>query len=151
MKVVIGSDHGGFEMKQELVKAIEAMGIPVIDFGAYSKDPVDYPDIAHLVATKVAADREYVGVVIDGAGVGSAMTANKVPGVRAAHCHDTFTARNSREHNDANVLTLGGRVIGGGAAEEIVKVWLGSSFLGGRHARRVEKIMIVERKYLKTE
>jgi ribose 5-phosphate isomerase B len=150
MRVVIGSDHGGFELKQDLVKYIESLGIPVTDFGTYSKDPVDYPDIAHLVASKVAADPEFVGVIIDGAGVGSCMTANKVPGVRAAHCHCTFTARNSREHNDANVLTLGARVLGPGLAQEIVKTWLGCSFLGDRHARRVEKIMIVEKKYCRS-
>lgn len=148
MKVYIGSDHGGYDMKEHLKGTVEGLGYQVTDLGAYSKDPVDYPDIAFLIAERVSHEPEALGIMVDGAGVGSAMTANKVPGVRAAACYDTFTARNSREHNDANMLTLGGRVIGLGTAEEIVKVWLSISFLGGRHSRRVDKIMAVEKKYL---
>lgn len=150
VKVYIGSDHGGFEMKEHLRPFMEGLGFQVIDFGAYSKEPVDYPDIAFLVAEKVSGEAGSVGVIIDGAGMGSAMTANKVPGVRAAACYDTFCARNSKEHNDANVLTLGGRVTGIGLAEEIVRVWLATGFAGGRHSRRVDKIMSVEKRYLQT-
>jgi ribose 5-phosphate isomerase B len=149
MKIYIGSDHGGFEMKEQLKSFIEGLGCQVVDFGCYSKDPVDYADIAFLVAEKVSKEEGAFGIVIDGAGIGSAMTANKVPGVRAAPCYDTYCARNSKEHNDANVLTLGGRITGAGVAEEIVKVWLSTSFLGGRHARRVDKIMAVEKRFLR--
>ncbi|MDQ7822126.1 MAG: ribose 5-phosphate isomerase B [Candidatus Eremiobacteraeota bacterium] len=149
MKVYIGSDHGGFEMKEQLKPYIESLGFQVVDFGAYSRDPVDYPDITFLVAEKVSHDQGALGIMIDGAGIGSAVTANKVPGVRAAPCYDTYCARNSREHNDVNMLTLGGRVTGAGMAEEIVKVWLTTKFLGGRHSRRVDKIMSVEQRFLK--
>lgn len=149
MRVVIGADHGGFEMKEDLKKLLDELGVPSVDYGTYSKDPVDYPDIALLVAQEVASKPDTVGIIVDGAGIGSAITANKVPGIRAAHCHDSFTAKNSREHNDANVLTLGGRAIGLGQAREVTTVWLASAFLGDRHARRVEKMMAVEAKFLK--
>ena len=149
MKVYIGSDHGGFEMKEHLKCFIENLGHQIIDFGTYSKDAVDYPDIAFLVAEKIGKESGTLGIMIDGAGVGSAITANKVPGVRAAACYDTFCARNSREHNDVNLLTLGGKVTGFGMAEEIVKVWLSTNFAGGRHSRRVEKMMAVEKKFLR--
>ncbi|MHB2018209.1 MAG: ribose 5-phosphate isomerase B [Candidatus Xenobia bacterium] len=149
--VIIGADHGGFELKQELVKALQDGGHQVEDYGTHSRDPVDYPDIALLVAEAVAGRRDAVGIIIDGAGIGSAITANKVAGIRAACCHDSFSARNSREHNNANVLTLGGRVIGGGAAAEVVRVWLESRFAGARHQRRVDKMLDVERKYLRCE
>lgn len=149
MRVVIGSDHGGFEMKQDLVKYVKEMGLEVVDYGTHSMDPVDYPDIALLIATAVQADpQRTLGIMVDGAGIGSAMTANKVPGVRAAACYDTFTAKNSREHNDANVLTLGGRVTGIGLAREIVKTWLCTPFGGARHARRIEKMLQVERRFM---
>lgn len=149
LKVFLGSDHGGFELKEDLKKFLDESGYNVVDYGCYSADPVDYPDIALLVAETVSQNPGALGIIIDGAGIGSAITANKVPGIRAAHCHEAFTARNSREHNDANILTLGGRVIGAGLAREIVKVWLSSCFLGDRHARRVEKMMAVERKYIR--
>lgn len=150
MRVVIGSDHGGYALKQDLAALIRELGHDLVDYGTHSPDPVDYPDIALLVATAVAADPAHtVGIVLDGAGTGSAITANKVPGVRAAACYDTFTARNSREHNNANVLSLGSRVTGVELAKEIVKTWLGSSFSGGRHSRRVEKMLQVERRYCK--
>ncbi|MCR5662792.1 MAG: ribose 5-phosphate isomerase B [bacterium] len=149
MRVVIASDHGGFAMKKELVGFIKGLGYEVVDYGTHSTDPVDYPDFALLVANAVAADpARTVGIMIDGAGVGSAMAANKVTGVRAAACYDTFTAKNSRAHNDANMLTLGGRVTGIATAQEIVKVWLGTAFEGGRHGRRVEKILQIERRYM---
>jgi len=151
LRVVIGSDHGGYEMKKDLVGLLKELGHEVVDFGTHSTEPVDYPDVACLVATAVAREPggSTVGIVIDGAGTGSAMTANKVPGVRAAACYDTFTARNSREHNHANVLTLGSRNTGIEVAKEIVKVWLGTTFGGGRQLRRIEKMMQVERRFMR--
>jgi len=151
VRVVIGSDHGGYEMKKDLLGLLKELGHEVVDFGTHSTDPVDYPDVACLVATAVAREQNgsTVGIVIDGAGTGSAMTANKVPGVRAAACYDTFTARNSREHNHANVLTLGSRNTGIEIAREIVKVWLGASFGGARHLRRIEKMLQVERRFMR--
>lgn len=151
MKVVIGSDHGGYELKKELVGLLRELGHEAVDFGTHSTEAVDYPDIAALVATAVAQEPggQTVGIMIDGAGVGSAMTANKVPGVRAAACYDVYTARNSREHNMANVLTLGSRNTGVDVAREIVKMWLATPFGGPRHGRRVEKISQVERRFLR--
>lgn len=148
-RVVIASDHGGFELKKELVAWLSQAGWEVVDYGVHSTDAVDYPDMALLVAQAVAHDGGALGIVIDGAGIGSAITANKVPGVRAAPCYDTFTARNSREHNNANVLSLGGRVVGGGVAQEIVRIWLETPFAGGRHQRRVDKMMAVESRFLR--
>ncbi len=149
MRVIIGSDHGGFALKQDLVGFVRELGHEVVDYGTHSTDPVDYPDIALLVASAVAADpQRTVGIMVDGAGIGSAITANKVPGVRAAPCYDLFTAKNSREHNDANVLTLGGRVTGVGLAQDIVRTWLTTPFGGQRHARRVEKMLQVERRFM---
>lgn len=151
MRVVIGSDHGGYEMKKDLIGLLKELGHEVVDFGTHSTEPVDYPDVACLVATAVAREQggTTVGIMIDGAGTGSAITANKVPGVRAAACYDTFTARNSREHNHANVLTLGSRNTGIEIAKEIVKVWLGSTFSGGRQQRRIEKVLQVERRFMR--
>jgi ribose 5-phosphate isomerase B len=149
LRVIIGSDHGGFALKTDLIGFIRELGHEVVDYGTHSVDPVDYPDIALLVASAVAADPERtLGIMVDGAGIGSAMTANKVPGVRAAPCYDPFTAKNSREHNDANVLTLGGRVTGVGLARDIVKAWLSTPFGGQRHARRIEKMLQIERRFL---
>ncbi|MEQ8168594.1 MAG: ribose 5-phosphate isomerase B [Candidatus Eremiobacterota bacterium] len=149
MKVIIGSDHGGFELKEVLKKYIKTLGHEITDYGTYSKDPVDYPDIAFLVASTVSKEGNSLGIVIDGAGCGSAMTANKVPGIRASACYDCFTAWNSRAHNDANVLTLGSRVTGEELVKRIVSTWLSTDFEGGRHSRRVAKIMDVERKHVK--
>jgi ribose 5-phosphate isomerase B len=150
VRVVIGSDHGGFPVKQELMQLVRDLGHEVVDFGTHSTEPVDYPDIACLVATAVAREPNgTVGIMIDGAGTGSAITANKVPGIRAAACYDTFTAKNSREHNNANVLTLGSRNTGIEILKDIVKVWLSSSFLGSRHLRRIEKMLQVERRFMK--
>lgn len=150
MRVVIGADHGGYPLKQELLQFVRDLGHEVVDFGTHGTDPVDYPDIACLVATAVAREpNTTVGIMIDGAGTGSAITANKVPGVRAAACYDAFTARNSREHNNANMLTLGSRNTGIEVSKEIVKAWLGTSFSGGRHMRRIEKMLQVERRFLK--
>lgn len=149
-KIVIGSDHGGFEMKETLKLFLMELGYEVEDVGTHSADAVDYPDFAHAVAHEVVSAPGTRGVMIDGAGVGSAMTANKVPGVRAAACYDVYTARNSRLHNNANMLTLGSRVITADAAKEILKVWLETDFEGGRHEQRVDKIMAVEKNYLKS-
>jgi ribose 5-phosphate isomerase B len=146
MKVIIGSDHGGFDLKEVLKGFITGLGHQVVDYGTYSKAPVDYPDFAFLVADMVSREPGTLGIVIDGAGCGSAMTANKVPGIRAAACYDCFTAWNSRAHNDANVLTLGSRVTGDELIKRIVSTWLGTEFEGARHSRRVSKIMDVEKK-----
>lgn len=138
-RVAIGADHGGYEMKEAL-KSMLAADYEVIDCGTHSKDPVDYPDIAVAVARLVATGEAWRGIVIDGAGIGSCMAANKIAGARAAMCYDQATAVNSREHNNANVLTLGAGLIGPNLAHQIVKVWLGTEFGGGRHAGRVAKI-----------
>ena len=150
MKVLIGADHGGYELKQELLAWMRAQGIDFLDYGTHSSDAVDYPDFALLVAQGVvSAPDEYVGIVIDGAGCGSAITANKVPGARAAACYCTFTAKNSRRHNAANILSLGSKAVGAENAKEIVAAFLGSEFEGGRHARRIEKIMAIEHRFYK--
>ncbi len=143
-RIVIGSDHGGFALKEELKKHLQASGQTVEDVGTHSTEPVDYPDIAFLVATAVSSNPQTLGVVIDGAGVGSCMAANKVRGVRAACCNDLYTARNSREHNHANLLTLGSMVIGPGLMKQIVDLWLATPPAPGRHAARVEKLMRLE-------
>ena len=145
--VAIGTDHGGVELKNLLIKELNNLGYTVQDCGTHTTDPVDYPDVALAVATLVAEGKAWRGVVIDGAGIGSCMAANKVPGVRAAMCYDYATAVNSREHNDANVLTLGAGLIGNNLARQILTTWLATDFSGGRHAKRVDKIMAIEKKY----
>ncbi len=145
--VAIGTDHGGVELKNLLIKELNTLGYTVQDCGTSTADPVDYPDIALAVATLVAEGKAWRGVVIDGAGIGSCMAANKVPGVRAAMCYDYATAVNSREHNDANVLTLGAGLIGNNLAKQILTTWLATDFGGGRHAKRVDKIVAIEKKY----
>jgi ribose 5-phosphate isomerase B len=147
--VTIGSDHGGYEMKEALKKDLEALGLTVLDVGTHNREAVDYPDFALAVARKVSSGEAWRGVVIDGAGIGSCMAANKVRGVRAAMAYDHASAVNSREHNDANVLTLGAGLIGPNLAKQILKTWLSTEFGGGRHANRVEKIMKIENEYLK--
>jgi ribose 5-phosphate isomerase B len=147
--VAIGADHGGFSMKEDLKTVLGELNCKVHDFGAHSTNPVDYPDYAHLVASAVARKTCDLGIIIDGAGIGSCMAANKVPGVRAAMCYDEASARNSREHNGANVLTLGGKVISSDQMRQIVRVWLSSDLTEDRHRRRVEKISAIERRYLK--
>jgi ribose 5-phosphate isomerase B len=149
MAVVIGADHGGFALKATLVEFLRSNGFTVIDVGTRDEQPCDYPEFAHEVARKVAAGEARLGIMIDGAGIGSCMTVNKVPGIRGASCAHEFTARNAREHNNANVLTLGSRLIGSELAKAVVKIFLQTPFAGGRHAARVEKILDVERKYLK--
>lgn len=142
--VALGSDHGGFELKGALLSYLREQGYAVLDCGTFSTEAVDYPDLAEAVARKVASCEAWRGIVIDGAGIGSCMAANKVPGVRAAMCYDHATAVNSREHNDANVLALGAGLIGLALAKQIVSTWLSTEFAGGRHAPRVEKIMALE-------
>jgi ribose 5-phosphate isomerase B len=149
--VAIGADHGGYELKEMLRGTLEELGYAVVDCGTDSTASVDYPEFAHAVAHLVAQGRAWRGIVVDGAGIGSCMAANKVPGVRAAMCYDQATAVNSREHNHANVLTLGAGLIGPSLARQIVKTWLETPVGGGRHARRVGKIMDIERRYLKDE
>jgi ribose 5-phosphate isomerase B len=147
--VAIGSDHGGFEMKQKLLPMFEELGLTVRDVGVHDGKPADYPDIARQVAELVASGAAARGVIIDGAGIGSAMVANKFPDVRAALCYDRATARNSREHNDANVLTLGGRLLSITQAEDVLRTWLSTPFGGGRHAARVDKIKEIDKANLK--
>lgn len=149
MKIGIGADHGGFPLKEDLRKFLIEEGHQVVDFGAYNTDPSDYPDLAVLVAQAVANREVCFGVMVDGAGIGSAITANKVPGVRAACCYDLYSANNAREHNDANLLTLGGQTLGVGHARKILKTFLEVPFAGGRHSRRIDKILSIERRYLK--
>jgi ribose 5-phosphate isomerase B len=144
-RVAIGSDHGGFSLKETLKRYLtEELGYTVEDQGTTSDAPCDYPDFAIKVARAVASGRVSRGIMIDGAGIGSAMAANKVPGVLAAVCHDMKTVVNSREHNNANVLTLGAGVVGRGLAIQMVRAWLATDFAGGRHERRVAKIRELE-------
>jgi ribose 5-phosphate isomerase B len=145
--IAIGADHGGFEMKEKVKRLLEGLGHKTRDFGTNSSDPVDYPDIAHAVARSVADGSSDLGIIIDGAGIGSAMTANKVPGVRAALCYDEATARNSREHNYANVLTLGGRMLSEEQIAKVVTVWLSTPEGEARHGKRVAKITAIEKQY----
>ena len=144
-RVAIGADHGGFALKEVLRRAIaEEMGWQVHDCGTHSEEAVDYPDFAAAVAREVASGRAARGIVVDAAGIGSTMAANKVAGVRCALCHDDATVKNAREHNDANVLALGARVVHRGAAVRLVRLFLTTEFAGGRHERRVKKIMALE-------
>ena len=145
--VAIGADHGGYELKEMLKGYLGELGYEVVDCGTDSTSSVDYPDFGFAVAQLVAQGRAWRGIVVDGAGIGSCMAANKVPGVRASMCYDQATAFNSREHNDANVLTLGAGLIGPNLAKQVVKTWLETPFGGGRHARRVDKIMEIERRF----
>jgi ribose 5-phosphate isomerase B len=147
--VAIGTDHGGVDLKGILKQDLISLGYTVIDVGTHTKDAVDYPDIARQVAELVAKGQAWRGVVIDGAGLGSCIAANKVPGVRAAMCYDYATAVNSREHNNANVLTLGAGMIEVNTAQRILKTWLGTAFGVGRHASRVDKISAIEKTYFR--
>lgn len=147
--VAIGADHGGFELKEKLKAHLRDWGYQVLDLGTDSTEAVDYPDFAAAVGDAVARGEARLGIVLDGAGIGSSIAANKVPGVRAALCYDRATARNSREHNDANVLTLGAKLIAPEAAREIVALWLSTPFAAGRHQRRVDKIRSIEERAAK--
>ncbi|MDH5420410.1 MAG: ribose 5-phosphate isomerase B [Acidimicrobiia bacterium] len=148
--MAIGCDHGGFSLKERIGFRLKEQGYAVLDCGTNSAEAVDYPDFALAVAQKVASGEASCGIVIDGAGIGSAMTANKVPGIRAALCYDLSSARNSREHNHANVLTLGAGLIGPALALQITETWLETPWGPGRHANRVEKITAIERQYLRS-
>ena len=147
--IALGADHGGFAMKETLKAYLQELGYAIKDCGTFSSQSVDYPDFAYAVAKLVSEGQAWRGVMVDGAGVGSCMVANKVPGVRASMCYDLSTAVNAREHNDANVLTLGGRLIAESLAKQIVKTWLETEFADGRHERRVNKNMSVEKRFLR--
>lgn len=144
MKVAIGADHGGFRLKEAIKPVLDSLRVEYKDFGTNSEESVDYPDISAPVAKAVAAGEYDRGILICGTGIGIGIAANKIPGIRAALCHDTFSAHASREHNNANILTMGERVIGPGLASDIVKIWLTTEFEGGRHERRIAKISALE-------
>jgi ribose 5-phosphate isomerase B len=147
--VAIGADHGGFRLKDTLKPVLASLGLEVRDVGVYEEKPADYPDLAQKVGELVASGACTRGVVIDGAGIGSCMAANKIPGIRAALCYDKSSARNSREHNDSNVLTLGARLLTESQAEEVLRTWIATAFAGGRHQARIDKITAIERQYAK--
>ena len=144
MRVAIGSDHAGFELKQHLIENLKTMGHDVDDRGTYSTEPVDYPAICAEVARLVAKGAAERGIVLGGSGQGEQITANKIHGIRAALCNDLYSAKYSRLHNDANVLSMGGRVVGFGLADEILLVWFTTDFQGGRHVPRIEQIKEIE-------
>lgn len=148
-RIALGADHGGVALKDRLAEALRQQGYDVEDCGTQGGDSVDYPVFAHAVAQQVASGRCRWGIIVDGAGIGSCMVANKVPGVRAALCYDLSSAKNSREHNHANVLTLGAGLIGPGLAQQIVSTWLETPWGGDRHARRVGIIDTIEKQYLR--
>jgi len=147
LQLALGADHGGFELKEQLKSYLREQGHSIRDLGTGSKDPVDYPKIAKDVAELVSAGTVRFGIMVDGAGIGSAMTANKVPGVRAAACYSVEVAKNSREHNGANVLTLGSKTITSDQMREIVRAWLATDLTEDRHRKRVGKIEAIERQY----
>ena len=145
MRIAIGSDHAGFSLKQHLIATLRRLDHDVEDLGTENDQPVDYPPICANVARMVASGQAQRGIVIGGSGQGEQITANKVHGIRAALCTDLYTARMSRSHNDANVLSIGGRIVAFGLADEIVTLWLATPFEGGRHQRRVDQIAEIER------
>lgn len=138
MKVAIGCDHGGIDLKKDIIAVLRELGHEVEDQGSNSSDSVDYPSFARAVSTLVQAGECERGILICGTGIGMSMAANRIPGIRAALCHEMFSAKMSREHNDANILCLGARVTGPGLAQEIVRTWMASDFSGGRHQRRID-------------
>lgn len=149
MRLVLGSDHAGYELKQELLGFLRGLGHQVEDVGTHSAAPVDYPDYAQAVAEAVVAGRADRGVMICGSGVGASVAANKVPGIRAAICHDTYSAHQGVEHDDMNVLVLGSRIIGSALARELVSAYLGAKFSGKeRHVRRLGKVKAIEARYM---
>jgi ribose 5-phosphate isomerase B len=145
VRIAIGADHAGFLLKEHLKTTLQRLGHTVDDHGAHSEESIDYPPICFAVGQAVAEGRAERGIVLGGSGQGEQIAANKVPGIRAALCNDLFTARLSREHNDANVLSMGGRIVAFGLAEEIVALWLKTDFDGGRHQRRIDQISQMER------
>ena len=146
MKVTIGSDHGAVELKDFVKKILAELQIEVNDIGTFGTDSVDYPDIAEKVCAEVVSGKSERGIVLCGTGIGISIAANKIKGIRCALCNDVYSAKKSREHNNANVLAMGGRVIGVGPAEEIVRAWFSTDFEGGRHERRINKIKMLEEK-----
>jgi ribose 5-phosphate isomerase B len=149
MQIGLACDHGGFELKEELKTFLKSFGIELIDMGTFNEDSVDYPDFGVLVAEKVSRGELEKGILICGTGIGMSIVANKFPRIRAALVNDLYSSRCSREHNDANILIIGGRIIGKELAKEIVKVWLETPFAGGRHQRRLEKIEALEKEKFK--
>jgi len=149
MKIAIGSDHGGFELKAEIIKHLQGKGIEVKDCGTHSTESCDYPDLALNVTDEVTSKSSDFGILVCGTGIGISIAANKVPGIRAALCSDTFSAHATREHNDANILAIGQRVVGAGLALDIVDTFLNTEFQGGRHTNRINKITEIEKKYCK--
>jgi len=145
VRIAIGADHAGFALKQQLVGVLQELGHEVEDFGTHDETPVDYPPICAGVARAVVAGRADRGIVLGGSGQGEQIAANKVAGARAALCNDLYTARLSRSHNDANVLSMGGRIVAAGLAREILTVWLNTPFEGGRHQRRVDQLLELDR------
>lgn len=145
MKISIAADHAGYELKEKVKQALQQQGLEVEDHGTHSNGSVDYPDYALKVAEDVADKRADLGILVCGSGIGMAISANKVPGIRAANVHSEYEAQMSREHNDANVLTIGARVLDEPTALKIVETWLRTSFAGGRHQNRVDKIVAIER------
>jgi len=143
-RIALGADHAGYHIKESIRQFLENAGYPVDDLGTWSEESVDYPDYGKAVADRVASHQDVYGIAVCGTGMGISIAANKVAGIRAAVAHNVDTARLAREHNDANVLAMGGRVVSGTLAIEMVQVFLGTTFAGGRHARRVEKIMQIE-------
>ena len=146
MRIAIGADHAGVALKRHLLSTLRALGHEVDDHGTHDDQEVDYPPICAAVGREVAAGRADRGIVIGGSGQGEQLSANKIAGVRAALCNDLYTARLSRAHNDANVLAIGGRIVASGLADEIVTLWLATPFDGGRHQRRVDQIMALEKR-----
>ena len=144
--IALGSDHGGFVLKNEIAKHLDEIGVAYKDFGTFSEDSCDYPVYGEQVARAVAAGEFELGILVCGTGIGMSIAANKVKGIRAALCHDCFSAEYTRRHNNANILALGGRVIGAGHALKVVDIFLNTEFEGGRHARRIDLISEIEKK-----
>ena len=149
MQIGLACDHGGYELKEELMAFLKSLGVESIDMGTFSEDSVDYPDFGILVAEKVSRGELEKGILLCGTGIGMSIVANKFPGIRAALVNDLYSSRCAREHNDANILIIGGRIVGKELAKEIVKVWLETPFAGGRHKRRLEKIEALEKERFK--
>jgi ribose 5-phosphate isomerase B len=149
MQIGLACDHGGFELKEELKAFLKSIGVEPIDMGTFNQDSVDYPDFGVLVAEKISRGELEKGILICGTGIGMSIVANKFPGVRAALANDLYSSRFSREHTDANILVIGGRIVGKDLAREILRVWLETPFAGGRHKRRLEKIEALEKERFK--
>jgi ribose 5-phosphate isomerase B len=151
MKIAIGCDHAGLELKNEIIKLLSGLGIDCIDYGTNTPESVDYPDFGEKVSEAVSSGEIERGILICGTGIGMSIVANKFPGIRASLCNDLFTAQMSRRHNDANVLVIGGRIVGKDLAKEIVKTWVNTPFDGSRHVNRLKKITLIEDRLRKHE